>query len=900
MNPERWQQIDQLLQSALEREPGQRSTFLAQACAGDEPLRREVESLIVSHEKVGNILEKPLSQVAAQLLIKREARLAEGQRIGRYQVVALLGEGGMGAVYLVKDEILGRQVALKVLPSQFTRDADRLRRFEQEARAASALNHPNIITIHEIGQSDGAHFIVTEFIEGQTLRRQMAETRMELCEVLDVTSQVASALAAAHAAGIVHRDIKPENIMVRSDGYVKVLDFGLAKLTERPASTLDTEGATQALVKTDPGMVMGTVAYMSPEQARGGDVDARTDVWSLGVVLYEMLVGQVPFAGETPSHVIVSLLENEAPPLARYAKVIPAELDRIVNKALCKNREERYQTIKDLALDLKSLKQELEVAARLERSLPEKFGALASGGELSDAKPALPEGGAVNTHPTSSVEYVVSEIKRRRRTVILAVATLAFVTIAYFFYVAKGGEAIDSVAVLPLVNVSADPNTEYLSDGISDSIISSLSQLPNLKVIALGSTMRYKGRQMDPQAVGRELNVRAVLTGRLIQRGDDLSISAELVDVRDNRRLWGAQYNRKLADVLAMQEDISREISEKLRLKLSPEETRELAKRYTEKTEAYQAYLQGRYYSQTGTPPAVIKKAVEYFDQAIKIDPSYAPAYVGEARAYYSARENFVQLPDEARQKIESALLKALELDGTMAEAHALLGAIRQDQGDWPAAEKELKRAINLNPNAWLVHWYYARYLTAIGRNDEAVAEAKRWLEADPFSFRAVATVGFMYLYARQYDQAIEFLRKAIEMDPTHAPYHTNLARAFVQKGMYEEAIAEFQKAMAIDSSPPGRFAAFAYTYAVAGKRAEAQKMLDELKERAKHEIVAPVNFAIIYAGLGDKDRAFDWLEKEYKKDRSGPPYIAIDPMLDSLRSDPRFADLARRKGLAP
>jgi len=389
-----------------------------------------------------------------------------------------------------------------------------------------------------------------------------------------------------------------------------------------------------------------------------------------------------------------------------------------------------------------------------------------------------------------------------------------------------------------------------------------------------------------------------VLTGRLIQRGDDLSISAELVDVRDNRRLWGDQYNRKLADIFAMQEDISREISEKLRVKLSGEERKQLAKRYTENIEAYQAYLQGRHYSETRTE-AGIRKGVEYFEQAIKIDPSYAPAYVGVARAYYSSRENFMQLPEEARQKIESALLKALELDSTLAEAHALLGAIRQDQNDWPAAEKELKRSIDLNPNAWQVHWFYARYLTAIGRKDEAVAEAKRWLEVDPFSPNAVATVGFMSLHARQYDQAIESYRKATEMDPSHAPYHTNLARALVQKGKYEEAIAEFQKAMNTDNSAPRRIAALAYTYAVSGKRDEAQKMFGELSERAKHELIDPVNFAIIYTGLGEKDRAFEWMEKAYK-DRSGPPYLAIDLMLDSLRSDPRFADLARRKGLAP
>ena len=372
MNAERWQQIDQLLQSALEQEPGQRSAFLTQACAGDEPLRWEVESLIASHEKVGTILEKPLSQVAAQLLIKGETRLAEGQRIGRYQVTALLGEGGMGEVYLVQDMVLGRQVALKLLPAQFTRDADRLRRFEQEARAASALNHPNIITIHEIGRVDGAHFIVTEFIEGQTLRQQMAEARINLREVLDVTSQVASALAAAHEAGIVHRDIKPENIMRRRDGFVKVLDFGLAKLAS--TATVKSEAApTKALVSTNPGMVIGTARYMSPEQARGGqEIDARTDTWSLGVVLYEMITGRPPFDGETPSHVIVSILENDFAPLGRTPPEVPGELERIVSKALRKNREERYQTARELSIDLWSLKQELEVDARMQRAIQQR------------------------------------------------------------------------------------------------------------------------------------------------------------------------------------------------------------------------------------------------------------------------------------------------------------------------------------------------------------------------------------------------------------------------------------------------------------------------------------------------------------------------------------------------
>jgi serine/threonine-protein kinase len=848
----------------------------------------------------GNLLETPLSQIAADLFVDSQKPSVEGQTIGLYKVLARLGAGGMGEVYLAQDPRLDRKIALKLLPAYFTTEANRLHRFEQEARAASSLNHPNILTIYEIGRADGHHFIATEFIDGVTLRQRLTSTPMNLSEALEIALQVAAALTAAHAANIVHRDIKPDNIMIRDDGYVKVLDFGLAKLTERPASTIDPEAATRALVKTNPGMVMGTVQYMSPEQARGLPVDERTDIWSLGVVLYEMAAGRVPFEGETATDVILSVVEREPPPLARYSRGVPPEFERIINKALRKNREERYQTVKDLALDLKSLKQELE-----------KFG-VPAGGWLSDAKTAPPEGGTPNegtlitrpstpiAHPTSSAEYIVNEIKSHKRSAALALATLAIAVTAEFFSSTspKGGEAIDSVAIMPFVNVSGDPNTEYLSDGISDSVINSLSQLPNFKVIALTSTMPYKGQQIDPQVVGRKLNVRAVLTGRLIQRGDELLISTELVDVRDNRRLWGGQYNRKLADIVSVPTEIAQEISAKLRLRLTGNERNQLAKRYTENSEAYQAFLQG-YHHLTGGTAAARKKSIEYFEKAIRIDPSYAPAYAALARAYYPTGESFVLLPEESQQKIESALRKAEELDDSLADVHALLGAIRQDQEDWLAAEKEFKRAIELNPNGKGVHWYYAEYLSAVGRNDEAIAEAKDGLEIDPLAPIRVRIVAYEYLRARKYDQAIEFFRKTLDMDPTYAPGHWNLGRAYVGKGMYDAAIEELQKAIALDPQPPPVFAtALAYAYAVSGKRAEAQKMLDELKGRAKQGSVAPVNFAIVYTGLGEKDRAFEWLEKVYK-DRSGPPYLSIDPMLDSLRSDPRFADLARRKGLA-
>lgn len=782
--------------------------------------------------------------------------IAPGTHLGRYEIRSPIGKGGMGEVYLAQDIKLGRTVALKILPADVASDPKRMNRFTQEARAASALSHPNVAHIYEIEEIDGYHFISMEYIEGETLRHHLARTRMRLPELLDVAIQVASALATAHQAGIIHRDTKPENIMLRRDGIVKVLDFGLAKLTEQHSS--DPEAATIPMIKTDVGVVIGTTRYMSPEQARGLPVDARTDIWSLGVVLYEMATGHEPFAGLTNSDVIVSILEKEPPPLTNYSLQAPADLQRIVKKALRKEREERYQTIDELLIDLKSFRRELEVK-----------------GELK--------------HTTSP------ELRRIAAGTALGILVLA---IGILFFARSNKTAIDSVAVLPLANASADPNTEYLSDGITESLINSLSQLPNLRVIARSSVFRYKG-EADLQKVGRELGVQAVLTGRVVQHGDALLISMEMMDVRDNRHLWGERYQRKLSGLLAMQEEIAQEISEKLRLRLTGEEQSRVTKRYTQNTEAHQLYLQGLYYWNKRTPND-LKRAVDYFQQAIDKDPHYALAYAGLADTYNMFTTFRVLPPKEAYPKAKAAATKALEIDDTLADAHtALAEALAIYDWDWSYAEQEFKRAIELNPNDATAHYFYGLdHLAPTGRTDEAIAEMKRAQELDPLSPTVNANFGWIYFFARRYDQTIEQERKTSEIDPNFGHVHAKMGEAYAMKGMYEQAIAELQKANDLTAGTIGM--GLGHAYAVSGKRDEAREEIDKLKEQSKHSYVPPYWIAMTYAGLGEKDEAFKWLEKEYEDQDWLLCFIKVDPRWDSLRSDPRFVDLLGRLGLSP
>ena len=842
------------------------------------------------------------------------------QTKSHYRIVEKLGEGGMGEVYLAEDTRLGRRVALKILPPVFAEDEVRMRRFEQEARAASNLNHPNIVTIYDIGHEDATPFIAAEFIDGVTLRDHIAEKEIRALEALDIAVQVASALDAAHRAGVVHRDIKPENIMIRQDHLVKVLDFGLAKLVESGESATDTaQAATQPMGVTDPGAVIGTYLYMSPEQARGLPADARADIWSMGCVLYEMLAGRPPFSGLTRGDMIASILNREPPPLARYSLDVPPELQRITTKALTKDRNERYQTTRDMLIDLKRLKQDLEFEAKLSQSMQaedaddemdtvESRRARSSASERTITGPASSSARrtrepAVPVRTTSSAEYIVTGIKNNKRAVLitlLAVAGLGAALVAGLFYFNRGHRAIHSVAVLPLANVAGDPEAEYLSDGITESLINSLSQVPGLRVMSRSSVFRYKGTEVDPLAVGRELGVEAVLTGRVMHRADSLNISLELVDARDNTHIWGKQYTSRFTDIFTVQDQMAKDLSESLRLRLSGEEKERLVKRYTDNVQAYQLYLKGRYYWNKRTPDG-FKRGLELFQQAIDTDPGYALAYAGLADSYAMLGDYSVLAPREAFPRAEAAAQTALRLDDNLAEGHTSLAFVKMAyEWDWETADREFRRAIELNPNYATAHQWYASYLAMMGRFEESIREIKRAQELDPLSRIINANLGLHYYYARQFDQSIEQLKKTISLDEQFFVPHQYLGRTFVQKGMYREAVAELERARELSNNSPEVVASLGHALAVAGRTDEARKVLEELDEISKQRYVLPYFRAAVYTGLGDRDQAFQWLARAFEERHPGLVLVNIDPRFDSLRSDPRFADLLRRLNVAP
>ena len=829
-------------------------------------------------------------------------------QLGRYKIISLIGAGGMGEVYLAHDTALQRKVALKVLPPEVAANQDRMRRFKQEATSAASLNHPNIAHIYEIGDAEGFQFIAMEYVQGQTLREKIHHEDEELSKLLRILQHVAEGLAKAHAAGIVHRDLKPDNIMVSSDGHAKILDFGLAKLVEPPTgSSVSGEDPTILQPHSTPGLVLGTMGYMSPEQAQGKtrEIDHRSDVFSFGCILFEAITGQKAFAGSDTIETLNKIIREPAPPIANFNAGAPADLQRIVRRCLAKDPDERYQHIKDVAIELKEVRHELQASAT--DTITSRPSASEEAKTVSHpdttAERSVATGAGRETVPTNgpSENFTITGVVTRKQGLLIVATVLILSGLAvgaWFYFHARTTEvAIDSIAVMPFVNQNNNAGDEWISDGLTESIINNLTQLPNLKVIARSSVFRYKGKEVDPFVVGKELGVRAVLTGRLMQINDTMLISTELVDVRENKQLWGKKYQRKQADMLAVKGDIAREITNNLRPTLSGVDLSLAEKQHTTNADAYQLYLKGRFYWNKRTP-ADFQKAIGFFQEAIGHDPNYALAYTGLADSYalltaYTTEQSHIVMP-----KAKEAALKALELDDRLPEAHASLGQVAAYYDyDFPRAEQEYRRALDLNPNYPTAHQWLAEHLSAMKRFDEAEAEIRRALELDPLSIIINRIYADILVDARRFDEAIAQFHKTIELDPNFPTTYFFLGRAYEGKGMYDQAVRAYNTSAERTGFPPDSLARMNEAYAKSGWNGYVQAVLDyTLQDRR----VKPPPFVLAgyYLRLGRKDEAIAQLQRGYEERDFRMTMLAVDFGFDSIRSDPRFVELVRKIGL--
>ena len=808
MTPARFQTIEEIFLAALEQEPDQVSAFLDTACEGDEVLRREVEALLASDQRAGRFIEKSAVGLATKIIQNEQADSLVGQTIGHYKISESIGTGGMGEVYLATDITAGRKAALKLLPLRFTGDAERLKRFQQEAHAVVGLNHPNIVTVYEIGEDHSIHYIASELIEGETLRQRLMRGRIEVGEAVDVAIQVANALAAAHEAGIVHRDIKPENIMLRPDGYVKVLDFGIAKLAEQQCRLTTPRDEALSLVETNLGSILGTVRYMSPEQACGAHIDKSTDIWSLGVVLYEMVTGHAPFTGDTPREVMSSILEKEPPPLTNYIAHAPAELQQIISKTLRKDREERYHSAHELLEALKDLRHKLEFEADLARAT------------------AAPLWLRWTRSPAALV-------------LVLLVAALALALLFYWHRnLATSSPPEKSIAVLPFLDLSETKDQEYFCDGMSEEILEALAKVEGLRVVARTSSFSFKGKSVNAREVGEKLNVANVLEGSLRREGNRVRVTAELINARSGFHLWTETYDRKLEDVFALQDEITRAIVDALKIKLAVS----LPVHEQRNTEVYDLYLQGLYFSNKGSEED-LRRALSFFQRAVEKDPTFSRAWTGIAKVWYFLADVYVK-PLEAYPASKEAALKAIALDEKDAEAHCYLSeAKRVLDWDLAGADAELKRALQLDPNSAPAHFFSAMLPLFRGELKEGLRLVLEAEKLDPVSPITSYVATAAYLANDRIDDAISEGQRTLQLDPNYFYLDSDLAAAYREKGNFAEAIALYTKAQEATHLPSS---GLAITYARMGRETEARNILAQLRQaREKRYVSAPVIAAV-------------------------------------------------------
>lgn len=806
----------------------------------------------------------------------------------------------MGVVYKAEDITLGRIVALKFVPDTLANNHLALERFRREARIASSFDHPHICTIYEVGEYEGQTFIAMQYIEGETLARHIAAGPLPIEQILQWALQIADALDAAHRKGIIHRDIKPSNILFTDRGEAKVLDFGLAKWVE-PESAL-AQAQTVGSTFTQPGTMIGTVLYMSPEQVKGLPLDPRTDIFSLGLVIYEMVAGRNPFSAESSSSILVSLLEREPAPLSRFASDVPPELERIVSKALRKNREERYQTVRDLLLDLKNLHETLTIGKLLRSaSTATVAGSViaGTGGTNAAVQMPFPTPSGLSSAQGASDAGVTGTMRSWARNKGILTVTLGVITLVLVGYFLRFGrqKAYDSIAILPFRNASGAASMEYFGDGLTQSLTRDLSKLGGFRVLANSTVARYVGEDLDLSKLGSQLKVATILTGRFAQQSDNLTVNCELVDTSNGALLWSESYSQQTTDLLSIEDEITRRVAERLRPRLSPKEEQTLARRETKSADAYQLYLQGRHdLNQVSVEGR--KKAIEFFNQAIQLDPNYALAYVGLAESY--ALLGFTQPPRDQALRAREAVKRALAIDDNLPDAHLIRAfVLERYDWDWAGGDREFRRAIELNPRSGWAHSLYALYLMHLEHWEEAVQEARKSVELEPDSIATRVDFGWVFYGRRDDDRAIEQLNLALAISQNSALSHYLLGSVFRQKGMLQEALTESQKAVAL-SDDPIHLSGLARVYAAMGNKEEAKRALDRMLTQSKQRYVDPFLIASVYASMDEKEKTFEWLEQAFEQRGLDLILVRIDPSYDKMRSDPRYKQLLLRMGLWP